>query len=186
MSTKKRYQMVLALLIPISFIFSTTTIRGVDVNPFIKPTLTPTATLIPSPTLTPTNTPTPTFTPTPIPTHTPTPTLTPTPEPTLSPTVIPYTSNDFDQWFTQYSKEYGVEKNTLFLIAVCESKLNPQASNGDYKGIYQFSTGTWQSTRNQMGMDQNPDLRFNPEESIRTAAFKISRGGSSAWKNCLP
>jgi hypothetical protein len=35
-----------------------------------------------------------------------------------------------------------------------------------------------------MGLDSNPDLRFNADESIKTAAFKIAHGGIGAWPNC--
>jgi hypothetical protein len=50
--------------------------------------------------------------------------------------------------------------------------------------MYQFSKETWMNTRSQMGQDNNPDLRFNAEEAIKTAAFKISRGGAGAWAVC--
>jgi hypothetical protein len=69
-------------------------------------------------------------------------------------------------------------------MAVCESNLKPQATNGDYAGLYQFSSRTWKSTRQAMNLDNDPVLRFNPEESIKTAAFKISTSGLSAWPNC--
>ena len=35
-----------------------------------------------------------------------------------------------------------------------------------------------------MNMDPNPELRFHPEEAIRTAAFKISTAGLAPWPNC--
>jgi hypothetical protein len=35
-----------------------------------------------------------------------------------------------------------------------------------------------------MNLDPNPELRFNPEEAIKTAAFKISTVGFSPWPNC--
>ncbi|MBI2029641.1 transglycosylase SLT domain-containing protein [Candidatus Gottesmanbacteria bacterium] len=138
----------------------------------------PAATITPSPS--PTNTP--------IPTKTPTPTLKPTstPTPTLTPTPIIVKSNQFDEWFSKYSNEYGIDRNTLQHIAVCESKLNPNAKNRDYAGLFQFASNTWQTTRNNMGTDNNSDLRFNPEEAIKTAAYKISNGGINAWKNCIP
>lgn len=141
---------------------------------------------IPTPTTTPTPTPTPiptsTPTPTPLPTATPTPIKSePTPQPPLS---IPVSSQDLENHFSKYSSEYGIDKELLKRIAACESGFNTNSRNGDYGGMYQFASSSWQSTRASMGMDQNTDLRFNAEESIRTAAFKISRGGSSAWPSC--
>ena len=139
----------------------------------------PSANLSPLPTFTPT--PTPTNTPTPTPTSTPTPTYTPTPTPTKQ---IPPSASSLDEFFSKYSKEYGIEESALRKIAVCESGYNTSASNGPYGGMFQYSDSTWTSTRSQMGLDGNPELRFNAEESIKTTAFKISRGGIGAWPNC--
>jgi hypothetical protein len=144
----------------------------------IPPTPTPTPTLTPTPTPTPSLTPTPTVTPTPRPTSTPKPT------PLPSPTPYPVTSQQLDSWFIGYSNEYGLDRLKFWSISVCESGLRPNARNGDYAGLYQFSKNTWIATRMRMNLDSNPDLRFNPEESIRTAAFKISKDGFSGWPDC--
>lgn len=141
--------------------------------------------IIPSPTPSLTPTPTPTLTPTLTPTPTPSPTLIPTRRPSPTPTPIIVTSEQLDNWFTNYSNQYSVDRQKLWSIAVCESKLKPNAKNGDYAGLYQFSTNTWKSTRKNMNTDTDPDIRFNPEEAIKTAAFKISTGGIGAWQNCL-
>ncbi|OGG02648.1 hypothetical protein A2W14_01205 [Candidatus Gottesmanbacteria bacterium RBG_16_37_8] len=116
---------------------------------------------------------------TPIPTRTPTPTLTPTitPTPKLQPSHL-------DSLFEKYSREFSVDRNTLKKIAVCESGLNSGANSGTYGGLYQFSASSWISTRKAMNADTNPDLRFNGDESIKTAAFKLSTGGAGIWPNC--
>lgn len=139
----------------------------------------------PTPTLTITPSPTPTATPTP--TNTPTPTATPTPTstPTPTPTVTPMPETEYESYFEQYSNQYGVDINKLKKIAYCESGVSSGAANGDYGGMFQFSTGTWISTRSQMGLDTNPDLRYGAKEAIETAAFKIAGGGEKAWHNCL-
>ncbi len=143
----------------------------------------------PTPSLTPTPSPTPTIclipTSSPKPTVTPKPSLTIKPLPTFTPTPISVSQTQLDQWFTQYANHYSVNRDMLYKIAVCESKLNPNAKSGAYAGLFQFSEITWQSTRRIMNLDTNPNLRFNAQESIQTAAFKISTGGLSAWKNCL-
>lgn len=138
------------------------------------------------PTSTPTPMPTPTVTPTPTNTPTPTPTNTPTPIPTETPTPIPIQAPvDLEALFTKYSSEYSVDKNKLKRIADCESHFNTNANyNGMYLGMYQFSESAWVSTRIQMSLDPNPALRTNAEESIKTAAFKLSVNGQNAWPNC--
>lgn len=128
------------------------------------------------------------FHPTPLPTTTipatlsPTPTMIPTPIPTFIPHLV--TSAELETLFTQFGTEYHVDSNWLKKIARCESNFNPQADTGTYAGMFQFSAGTWISTRNNMGLDPNPDLRKNAEESIRTTAFMLSKGRQNAWPNC--
>jgi hypothetical protein len=35
-----------------------------------------------------------------------------------------------------------------------------------------------------MGLNPDPELRFNAEEAIKTTAYKISRDGTGAWPVC--
>jgi len=116
---------------------------------------------------------------TPVPSPTPRPTATPTPVP-----VIPVNDGQMNEWFDRYSSYYSVDKELLKRIAYCESHMNPSAISKYYGGMFQFSVNSWIAVRNRMNMDPKPDLRFNAEEAIRTAAFKISTDGSSAWPNC--
>lgn len=112
----------------------------------------------------------------------PTPTKKPTPTPTITPTPIPVGA--LEDWFTKYSTQQSIDKERLKRIAVCESGLNPNARFLDYGGLFQFATSSWISTRANMNLPTDPNLRFNPEEAIRTAAFKIATGGIRAWPNC--
>jgi hypothetical protein len=149
------------------------------INQFIS---TPTPTITPSPY--PTSTPIPTLTPTPTLISTPKPTRIPTPSLTPTPTLTPVTSQQLDTWFTEYSNHYSIDRQKLWNIAACESGLRANAVNGIYGGMYQFSASAWQSARTSMNENPDPQLRFNPEEAIKTAAFKISVTGYGAWPNC--
>ncbi len=122
-------------------------------------------------------------------------TLSPTPKPTEKPTPIPtpqslpatkVPTSDYEPLFEQWSTHFGVDINLLKHIARCESRFNPAAVGGIYGGMYQFSASTWKSTRSSMDHDTDPNLRFDANEAIKTAAFKIASGGKQAWKNCLP
>jgi hypothetical protein len=123
--------------------------------------------------------------PTPSSTSSPSPTPTPKPTPSNSPTPTQYpvTSQQLDDWFTKYANHYSVDRSLLWKIAACETGLRTNATNWIYGGMFQFSPNTWKANRSTMGADTNPDLRFSPEESIRTAAFVLSTRGSSAWPN---
>lgn len=135
---------------------------------------------IPTPTIEPTATIVPTQTPTPEPT------ATPTPEPTATPTPMPTitVSVDLEPLFSKYGDQFAVDKELMKRIARCESGFNPNSDTGLYAGMFQYAAQTWISARTQMGLDTNPDLRKNPEESIRTTAFMLANGRSSAWPNC--
>ena len=135
----------------------------------------------PTPTATPTEKPTPKPSLTPKPTPSLTPIPTPTPTPSILPSAQPY---DAISLVSKYAQEYGIDDHILFTIGQCESGFNPTSVNGPYGGIYQFHHSSWTSIRNSMGLDANPDLRFNPEESIKTAAFKMARDGTGAWPAC--
>ena len=123
---------------------------------------------------------------TPTPTPTPTPAPTPTPSPTPTPTPIPITFEQLDAWFTTYANHYSVDKSLLWKIAACETgfRANAVSRNGFYVGMFQFGRATWIANRYLMGMDTNPNLRTNPEESIRTAAFVLSTRGENPWPVC--
>lgn len=135
---------------------------------------------------TPTPTPKPTATPTPTPIPTPTNAPTPTPKPTATPTPVPVSIGDINTLIDTYAGQYAVAADTLKHIAMCESGYNPVAVNGPYGGLFQFSSSTWVTYRNMMGKDTNPDLRFNAEESIQTAAFVFSLKSDKSWPTCRP
>jgi hypothetical protein len=103
------------------------------------------------------------------------------------PTPDVWSPAELEPIFAQYAGQYGVDKNLLERIANCESHFNPNASGngGAYLGMFQFSASTWINNRNLMGMDPSPELRTNAEESIRTAAFLMSRAGDAPWPACI-
>jgi len=84
----------------------------------------------------------------------------------------------------KYSREYGISTAKMLKIAECESGLNKDAVNGPYGGLYQFLASTWQSNRRAMGVSDDPTLRFNIEEAVKTAAYKMSKDGFGAWPVC--
>jgi len=124
---------------------------------------------------------------------TPTPQATAEPTPTATPEILEqvvettelFIETPYDSLYQEYADRYSIEVNQLKKIAACESGHNATSVNGDYLGMFQFSSSTWQSTRNQMGLDPNPELRLDPIEAIHTAAFKIGAGGIRAWASCL-
>lgn len=119
----------------------------------------------------------------------PRPSISPTPKPKLQVkkkphSIVAISPTAHDALFEKYGQQYNISPQILKLIAKCESTFNPKAVSGPYAGLFQFHTPTWQSNRRAMGLDANPDLRFDAEESVKTAAFKMSRDGFGAWPVC--
>lgn len=157
------------------------TATRLDATPTIAPLNTPTPTKLPTPKP---KTPKPSATPTLKPTAaltTPAPTVAPTPISTVTPQPTP---TDLNALFTKYGDEYKVDKEQLKRIAVCESKLNTNAGNKWYAGLYQFGEGSWAAIRKELGQNTDIALRKNPEEAVRTAAFVLSKGRANIWPNC--
>lgn len=100
------------------------------------------------------------------------------------PISIDISNEHLEPLFENYSSQYGVSKHVLKTIAYCESGNRASAINGPYAGMFQFTSGTWVSNRKAMGLEHSPDLRFDANESIKTAAFKIARDGVGAWPVC--
>jgi len=133
-----------------------------------------------APTLTPTITPSPTLTPTP------TPKPRPSPKATEGAAQPKFTSEQIYGFTERFGGQYAVDPNVLRHIALCESTFKPEARNYIYAGLFQFDTRTWKIYRNKIGEDPDPDLRYNAEEAVQTAAYAISLGQLRLWPNCQP
>ncbi len=148
-------------------------------TPTVKPSTSPTTEPTATASATTTASSTPTVSPSPVPSTSPTPTPT-----TPKPTVKPVSQTELDGLFTKYADEYKVDKEQLKRIAKCESGFNTNAKNLYYGGLFQFSEASWKGYRKQMGKNTDPELRYDPEAAINTAAYLISTGRAGAWPNC--
>jgi hypothetical protein len=128
--------------------------------------------------------PSPSPTTTTIPAFTPTPTLIPTPTIRVLPTINANTPQTLDQLFSKYGAIYNVDPNVLRKIAGCESGYDVNQVTGDYAGLFQFASFAWIEARGRMGLSNDQSLRFNAEESVKTAAFEINYKGTSGWDDC--
>src|SRR3989338_6417570 len=118
---------------------------------------------------------------------TPSPVSTPTQSPV--PTVIPppqFNQEQIQEFLVRFALQYGVDVNVLRHLAICESGLIANSTNGVYVGLFQFGPGAWKTSRSAMGEDANLGLRYNAEEATQTAAYAISVGKSYLWPNCYP
>ena len=73
--------------------------------------------------------------------------------------------------------EFGVDGAYLVSIAVCESNLDPGATNpAGYYGLFQFDQQTWAS--------YGYGSIYDPSAQARAAARLIAAGQASRWPNC--
>ena len=122
-------------------------------------------------------------------TPTPSPTAAPAPSPTVKPAAIrvilaSVPVSPVADTIREFARQYRLDPEKLVRIAFCESGFNPAADSGPYAGIFQFHPATWVSNRKAMGLETDPSLRYDAREAARTAAFKMSRDGFSAWPVC--
>ncbi|MFH0863742.1 MAG: transglycosylase SLT domain-containing protein [Candidatus Gottesmanbacteria bacterium] len=166
----------------IKLVSSNLKVKGAMVSPLSQEaTITPTSAPVakPSPIIKPVVTPEPTLIPEVTPTPEPSPSITPTPTPV--PIIV---SSDLEELFRKYGQAYNIDEEQLKRIAKCESSLNPNAQTKDYAGLFQFSQSLWKQTRTLMGENQDQNLRLDPEEAIKTAAFMVSQNQLGIWPNC--
>jgi hypothetical protein len=112
----------------------------------------------------------------------------PQPQPVVTSPVIqaPVIPVRFEQgncyaYIPTYAAKYGVDPSLMHRIIDAESGGNPYAKNprSTASGCAQFISSTWAGTLRQMGREYISP--FHAETNVEALAFKISRGGLSAW-----
>lgn len=101
----------------------------------------------------------------------------------------PVQASEFDSLIERYSNNYGVSYKVVDCIIKKESSYNPEAKNPNStaSGLGQFLESTWIWMRGMMGEDTDLALRFNPEESIKTLSWALSKGYGphwTVWRSC--
>lgn len=82
-----------------------------------------------------------------------------------------------------WSRFYKVSPNLLFDVAMCESRLRPDAWNksdpkGGAKSIFQFLQPTFDAFSKEMDFKGNV---WNVDDNIRVAAWAFANGKESHW-----
>lgn len=106
--------------------------------------------------------------------------------PTAKPTPTVAESEAVYRLIDKYAPMSGIDPNVVRYIALCESGFRSNAVNGIYVGLFQFAPQSWKNIRIEMGEDPNVDLRFSPEDSIKTVIYALSKGKEKMWPNCIP
>ncbi len=114
----------------------------------------------------------------------------PSPTPTISLALVKNGSDK--ELLLALTKKFTTEYGSNYDMAICilrdESnfQIDPcwgeaSCDNGKAMGPWQFHCGTWQSFRKQMGLNTDCNLRGDPIESTRTAAWAFAQGYQWHW-----
>lgn len=94
---------------------------------------------------------------------------------------------EVDRAVTEASVEFGVDETRLRTIVRCESRFNPYADSGHYKGLFQQAPEYWQKRVADFNAHRDPDVPGNihsPFDNSRVSARMLAGGMGSHWPNC--
>lgn len=75
------------------------------------------------------------------------------------------------------AREFGIDGDYLYGVALCESDLDTQAHNAaGYHGLFQFDSTTWAA--------YGYGSIYDPTAQARTAARLLAAGQTDRWPNC--
>ena len=78
-----------------------------------------------------------------------------------------------------YCGQYGCNPIQLKRVMMCESTNNPNARNGIYSGLFQFSPATFRSYSTKMGL-VNANI-WDAEDQINVASWMFANGQARQW-----
>ncbi len=84
------------------------------------------------------------------------------------------------QVIEKYSAEYGLDKNLVYSMLMCESTLNENAigDSGKSKGIAQYNPNTFVRHEKKLGEDLDAQ---SWHDSIKLMTFAIANGMGNEW-----
>ena len=78
-----------------------------------------------------------------------------------------------------YCGQYGCNPVQLKRVMMCESTNNPNARNGIYSGLFQFSPATFRNYSTKMGL-VNANI-WDAEDQINVASWMFANGQARQW-----
>jgi hypothetical protein len=93
---------------------------------------------------------------------------------------------EVDRAVTEAAAEFRVDEARLREIVRCESRFDPFAENGQYKGLFQQSSSYWAGRVADFNANVDPDVPGNytsPFDNARVSARMLGLGGDH-WPNC--
>jgi hypothetical protein len=95
--------------------------------------------------------------------------------------------HEVDRSIAESATEFDVNDTKLRKIVRCESRFNPQADSGSYKGLFQQASGYWSKRVADFNRHRDPDVAgqiYSPFDNARVSARMIADGLHGHWPNC--
>lgn len=92
-------------------------------------------------------------------------------------TMVAWAPADIRETIRDRAAAHGVSGETMIAVAECESSLDPHATNGRYKGLFQLGSPGMEDEFWEMGYT---DI-WSAWQQADFAALQFARGRSSAW-----
>ena len=83
---------------------------------------------------------------------------------------------EYDEYVTEYSKEYGIPEYILYAVIKTESDFDPRAeSSAGARGLMQMMPETflWLTSSEHLGENLKADALYDPEVSIKYGAYYL-------------
>jgi hypothetical protein len=94
---------------------------------------------------------------------------------------------EVDRSISEAAAEFRVNDIELRKVVRCESRFNPHADSGSYKGLFQQASGYWSKRVAEFNRHRDPDVAghiYSPFDNSRVSARMFAAGQRDDWPNC--
>jgi hypothetical protein len=94
---------------------------------------------------------------------------------------------EVDRAISESAAEFRTDEVELRKIVRCESRFDPRADSGEYKGLFQQVADYWRKRVADFNAHHDPDVRgdiFSPFDNSRVSARMLGAGMDEHWPNC--
>jgi hypothetical protein len=95
--------------------------------------------------------------------------------------------SEIDRAISESAAEFQVDDTKLRTIVRCESRFNPFADSGHYKGLFQQAPEYWRNRVDSFNAARDPDAGgniYSPFDNARVSARMLAAGMNGHWPNC--
>jgi hypothetical protein len=95
--------------------------------------------------------------------------------------------HEVDRSISESAAEFRVNETKLRTIVRCESRFNPHANSGSYKGLFQQASGYWSKRVADFNAHRDPDVGgdiYSPFDNARVSARMLAAGMDDHWPRC--